>query len=176
MKKILLIIASIFIGVNLFAQTDNNDVFSKMRTSTMGNSIYYYDQSSPNTTYTKAFYIYAVKPNSGKPYLMVRFQYSGTSAINVYAYNVMPDKHSSYNVTPPTGMLTKLSDNNYNDFRSYCDLQVGEKFLAVLREIVGAENPKLEYLGTIDNLTVKISNSQVKAISNVLNVYDALNK
>ncbi len=176
MKNILILIVSVFFGANLFAQTDNKDVFSKMRTSTMGNSVYYYDQNSPNTTYTKAFYIYVVKPNMGKPYLMVRFQYSGTSAIGVYAYNVMPDKHSSFNVTPPTGMITKLSDNNYNDFRSYCDLQVEEKFLNMLREIVGSENPKLEYLGTIDNLTVKISSSQVKSISNVLDVYDALSR
>lgn len=176
MKNILLLTAALFIGLNLSAQTDNNDVFSKMRTSTSGNSVYYYDQSSPNTTYTKAFYIYAVKPSNAKPYLMIRLQYSGSSPIGVYAYNVMPDRHNSFNITPPTGMITKLSDNNYDDFRSYCDLQVGEKFLTVLREIVTAESPKLEYLGTRDNLTVKISKSEVNAISNVLEVYDALNK
>jgi hypothetical protein len=176
MKKYLLTILVLFFGANLFAQTDNSDVFSKMRTSTSGNSVYYYDKSSPNTTYIKAFYIYVIKPTNAKPYLMVRLQYSGSSAIDVYAYNVMTDKHSSYNITPPTEVITKLSDNNYNDFRSYCDLQVGDKFLNVLRRILSAENPKLEYLGTIDNLTVKISKNEVNAISNVLDVYDALNK
>ena len=176
MKKYLLITLVLFLGANSFAQTDNSDVFSKMRTPTSGNSVYYYDKSSPNTTYTKAFFIYAVKPTNSKPYLMVRFQYSGSSPIGVYAYNVMSDKHSSFNITPPTGMITKLSDNNYDDFRSYCDLQVGDKFLNVLREIVSAENPKLEYLGTRDNLTVKISKNEVEAISNVLDVFDTLNK
>jgi len=176
MKKSLLIIIVLFSCINIFAQTDNNNEFSKMRSSTSGNSVYYYDKSSPNTTYTKAFYIYVVKPNNAKPYLKVRLQYSGTSAIGVYAYNVMTDKHSSYNITPPTGMITKLSDNNYDDFRSYCDLEVGDKFLNVLRQIVSAENPKLEYLGTRDNLTVKISKNEIDAISNVLDVFDTLNK
>lgn len=176
MNKNLFASLLLLISINLFAQTDNNDVFSKMRTSTSGNSVNYYDKSSPNTIYTKAFYIYVVKPSNAKPYLMVRFQYSGTSKIGVYAYNVMPDKHTSYNVTPPTGMIIKGTGNNINDFRSYCDLQVGDKFLNILRQIVSAENPKLEYLGTVDNLTVKISKNEVEAISNVLDVYDALNK
>lgn len=88
----------------------------------------------------------------------------------------MPDKHNSINVTPPNGMITKLSDNNYDDFRNYCDLQVGENFLSILIEIVTAENPKFEYLSKRDNLMVKISKSGIFAISNVLEVYDALNK
>jgi hypothetical protein len=176
MKKNLFAFLMLFISIQLYAQTDNNDVFSKMRTSTSGNSVYYYDKSSPSTTQTKAFYIYVVKPSNTNPELRVRFQYSGTSGIGIYAYNVMPDKHTSYTVTPPTGQIIKGTGNGYNDFRSYCDLQVGDKFLNILRQIVSAESPKLEYVGRKDNLTVKISKNEVEAISNVLDVYDAFNK
>jgi hypothetical protein len=173
MKKNILAILFLFISINLFAQTDNNDLFSKMRTSTSGNSVYYYDKSSPSTTQTKAFYIYVVKPSNTNPELRVRFQYSGTSRIGVYAYNVMPDKHTSYTVTPPGNL--KRSGNGYN-VGTYCDLVVEDKFLTILRQIVSAENPKLEYVGKYDNLTVKVSKNEVEAISNVLDVYDAFYK
>jgi hypothetical protein len=174
-KKLQILGALLFFSMILFAQTDNNNLFSKMRISTSGNSVYYYDQSSPKSPKSKAFYIYVIKPNNEKPYLMVRFQYHGSSPIGVYAYELMTDKHNSFNVTPPIDMIKK-SGNNYDEFGTYCDLEVGEKFLDFLREITKAENPKLEYIGTKDNLTVKISTSEVNAISNVLSIYDSLNK
>jgi hypothetical protein len=174
-KKLQILSALFFVSVTLFAQTDNNNLFSKMRISTSGNSVYYYDQSSPKSTKSKAFYIYVIKPNNEKPYLMVRFQYHGSSPIGVYAYELMTDKHNSFNVTPPVDLIKK-SGNNYDEFGTYCDLEVDRKFQGFLREIIKAENPKLEYRGTKDNLTVKISESEVKAISNVLSVYDSLNK
>lgn len=158
---------------NVIAQTDNN-VFSKLRVTTSGNNIYYYDKSSPNTTYQKAFYIYVIKPNAAPPYLMVRFQYSGSSKINAYAYNITADKHNEFRVTPPDGQIIKVSDNNYNDFRSYCDLKVGPSFLNFLRELIKSENPKIEYLGMDDNVKVKITNNEINAVSNVLDAYDAL--
>jgi hypothetical protein len=160
--------------MSAFAQTDNNNVFSKLRKEAFNNTLKYYDKSSPTTTAIKAFYIYIVKTGSELPYLMVRFQYSGSSKIGVNAYKVIADKHNIYTVTPPSGYIFRNGGNNYDDFRSQCDLKVGESFLNFLRELIKSENPKLEYLGTYDNVTTKLTINEINAISNVLDAYDAL--
>jgi hypothetical protein len=175
MKSLIITSVTIFLGLNAFAQTDNN-LFNKLRKSIDNNAVYYYDKSSPTSTNSKSFFIYLVQPNQGNPYLMVRFQYKGSSPVGVYGYNVNADRRNSFNITPPTGMINKGGGNGVDDFRSQCDLRVENKFLQFLREITKAENPTLEYLGTMDNITVKISSSEVNAISNILDAYDALNK
>ena len=174
MKKALLIVATFFFIGAIFAQTDNNDVLSKMRTTSDGNSVYYYDKSSPDNSHSTTFYIYLVKQNSRPPVLKVRFQYYETTRAGIYAYNLKVARNYSFKVTPPTNMINKGSGNNYY-YNSYCDLVVENKFLDFLKDLVRSENPKIEYLGTHNDLTLNITRKEINAISNVLEAYDALN-
>lgn len=155
------------------AKAQESEIFDKLRKSVFNNQVFYYDKSSPTTTYTKAFYIYLVKPSSGSPYLKVRIQYSGNKPIYVYSYILKPDRNNSFTITPQSSQINKESDNNY-DFRSWCDLLVGDNLLNTLREIVRSENPKIEYIGTKDNVEIKLYKKEIKAIENILDAYDFL--
>lgn len=171
-KKALILLT--LIGIFLaHAKAQDSEIFEKLRKSVFNNQVFYYDKSSPTNTYTKAFYIYLVKPSSGSPFLKVRIQYSGNKPIYIYSYILKPDKYNTFTITPESSQIKKESDNNY-DFRSWCDMIVDDKLLITLQEIVRSQNPKIEYIGTKDNVEIKFLKKEIKAIENILAAYDVL--
>ena len=91
----------------------------------------------------------------------------------IYSYILKPDKYNTFTITPESSQIKKESDNNY-DFRSWCDMIVDDKLLITLQEIVRSQNPKIEYIGTKDNVEIKFLKKEIKAIENILAAYDVL--
>ena len=162
---------------NAKAQSEATAAFANLRMEVHDNIVIYKDKSSPKTVGNNAFFIYIVKPNTGSPYLKCEIQYSGYTPIWATSYILKPDKQNPntfFSITPD--FIEKGSDvrPTYSHYWSWCDITVGINLMNTLHEIVKSENPKLQYIGSMDNLETKISKKEVKAIENVLAAYGSL--
>ncbi len=163
---------------SIYLQSDKLEVIKKMRMDVHDNLIIYQDKSSPTSTTLDAIYLYIVKPNMGLPILKLRIHYSSSTPLYVNSYIIKPDKNNSFTFfTIKPDNIKKASDIRppyYYNYSSWCDVIVGEKLMDCLHKIIGSDNPKLMYIGAMDNHEKKISKKEVSAIVNVLAAYDSL--
>ena len=134
---------------------------------------WYYDRRVPRSLDTTTFYLYVGHKASGAPWLRMHTQYAGdhwlfVKTIRMTAGNLVFERHPD-----PTLMFTHAGDLTVTEWN---DTPPSSEELRVIKEIIGAPDAELTFIGHAGTYTTKISDSEREAFINVLHYYTLLGK
>jgi hypothetical protein len=136
------------------------------------NIVFVSDKSSP-TKWSNSFYLYIGTSSGSKPWLRLHASYSGSEWIfwsklifNVDD-NIYTSKYSSFEVK---------RDNSGSRVYEWLDVEVPDSQLPRLRAIAESQSTVIRFEGDSYINDMSLSSSQKKALSNVLAVYDGLER
>lgn len=146
----------------------------QMRTETddVKNIVFISDKSSP-TKWSNSFYLYIGTSSGSKPWLRLHASYSGSEWIfwsklifNVDD-NIYTSKYSTFEIK---------RDNSGSRVYEWLDVEVPDSQLPRLREIAESQSTVIRFEGDSYIHDLSMTSSQKKALSNVLAVYDGLER
>jgi hypothetical protein len=146
----------------------------QMRTETdeVKNIVFISDKSSPSK-WSTGFYLYIGTSSGSKPWLRLHASYTGSEWIfwsklifNVDD-NIYTSKYSTFDVK---------RDNSGSRVYEWLDVEVPDSQLPQLREIAESQSTVIRFEGDSYIHDLSMTSSQKRALSNVLAVYDGLER
>lgn len=151
---------------------------SKMRKQVdeVNDITWYYNKSTTQHVNVNSFHTYIGQKKDGELALKLRIQYAGDNWLFIYSYELKIDENK-YDITPyhiNSNYNTDVYKDNNTGAWEWSDMGVDSKKMEIIKAIIESKKAIIRYEGKQYYYDRIITDSEKKALKNVLDAYKAL--
>lgn len=132
---------------------------------------WYTDKSTPIYANRNNIHLYFGKMTENTPFLRLKIQYTASDWLFIKYYTIKTD-NNTHNIYTTYGDVKK--DNDGGEIWEWYDVPVDNLLYEIIKDIISSKNVKLRYNGDNYYKDRTITNSEIQALKNVLDAYEAL--
>ena len=143
----------------------------RIKTDELEGKSWHQDKSSPRYINRNGFYLYIASSGFNYPSLRLKIQYKDDEWFFIKKYQIFVDG-IKYSIEPEYGKIKR--DNGDGDIWEWLDISVDKDISEILSAIKYGKDIKIRYISDKYHKNRTLTNSEKKAIINILNVYSKI--